>query len=50
MPARYPEGKAAMVRQGVDAGPSTPETPAARIRDEFGKWREPIKKADIKPE
>jgi tripartite-type tricarboxylate transporter receptor subunit TctC len=50
MPARDPEGKAAMVRQGVDAGPGAPEALAARIRDELGKWREPIKKADIKPE
>jgi tripartite-type tricarboxylate transporter receptor subunit TctC len=39
-----------MVRQGVDAGPSTPEALAARIRDELGDWRELIKKADIKPE
>jgi tripartite-type tricarboxylate transporter receptor subunit TctC len=45
-----PEGKAAMVSQGVDTDPSTPEALTGRIRDELGKWREVINKADIKPE
>ena len=44
------EGKAAMVNQGVDAETSTPDALAARIREEIGKWREVIRKAEIKPE
>jgi tripartite-type tricarboxylate transporter receptor subunit TctC len=45
-----PEGKAAMVNQGVDTELSTPGALAVRIRDELGKWRGVIEKADIKPE
>jgi tripartite-type tricarboxylate transporter receptor subunit TctC len=45
-----PEGTAAMVNQGVDTETSTPGALAVRIRDELGKWRGVIEKADIKPE
>ena len=44
------EGKAAMVNQGVDPEPSTPEALVTRMRDEIGKWRELVGKAEIKPE
>jgi len=44
------EGKAAMVNQGVDTETNTPDALAARIREEIGKWREVIRKAEIKPE
>jgi hypothetical protein len=39
-----------MVRQGVDARPSQAGSAGGAHADELGKWRELIKKADIKPE
>jgi len=43
-------GSTAMVSQGVDSETSTPEALTGRVRDELGKWREVINKADIKAE
>jgi tripartite-type tricarboxylate transporter receptor subunit TctC len=45
-----PEGKEAMMSQGVDTETSTPDALAARIRAEIDKWRDVITRADIKPE
>jgi tripartite-type tricarboxylate transporter receptor subunit TctC len=45
-----PEGKAAMVSQGVDTDTNAPESLTARMRDEIAKWRAVVAKADIKPE
>jgi hypothetical protein len=41
---------AVMVSQDVDTDTSTLRIPNGAHPDELGKWREPIKKADIKPE
>src|SRR5262249_29649619 len=43
-------GKEALVQQGLDPDPGTPEVLAARIHDEIAKWREVIGKAGIQPE
>jgi len=45
-----PEGKEAMMKQGVDAETSTPEELHARIGTEIAKWRDIIAKYGIQPE
>lgn len=43
-----PAVKAALIRQGVDAAPTSPEELAAFLRDEHKKWGEVIRSAGIK--
>jgi tripartite-type tricarboxylate transporter receptor subunit TctC len=45
-----PEARAALLAQGVDAEPDTPDALRSRIAGDIEKWRAVVTKAGIQPE